>query len=148
VSRLLLVGVSLLAYGLNVFGYPLPTPRVIQPVVADVQEEVAEEPATCSCCCGTACPGGGKCCCNPHEEPQPQPPKPPAKPTDLTWVIGMKALACRGEATVWVTQGAALPPPLVVTWQYEWTPQGETTSPTLSLDSIVLDRTTPPPRHF
>jgi hypothetical protein len=69
-----------------------------------------------ACCADQPKPAGGS-----HAAP-PQRAKdsPPASPIRLRWASGLAALRCHGLSTFWVSSGAVLPPPSLVSWEPFW----------------------------
>lgn len=113
-GRLTAVLVSLCAYLLTAFGFPVAVPRVAAGEDVGQATAPAARPCGCApvepdagcCCCG---PKGGKSCCAapaPVEEPGPEEDDPPVR---LGWAMGESVLRCRGMATSWVGVGAVLP---------------------------------------
>jgi hypothetical protein len=118
-------------------------------------------------CCAVAptaetSPGGsGPCCGGAPPSPTathkpPQTTKVSTKPAKLNpvgdgqlrWVLGVSALRCQGQSTLWVTSGAVLPPPPAVVWNPSlalvgWLSPANTTGCQLTI--APLDR---PPRMF
>ncbi len=64
----------------------------------------------------------------------------------VRWVVGMRALGCRGQATVWIASGAVTAPPAALEWQ-PFAPPAEWLSPAhetpLGMGLVPPD---PPPR--
>ena len=66
----------------------------------------------------------------------------------VRWVHGVAALQCRGEISLWVSTGAVLPPPPVMTWTRCLLPTGWLSYPDCCLLPIPRTPPTPPPRLF
>jgi hypothetical protein len=134
-NRRLCAGIALFSYLTTIFGFPLPA--------ATRQESKAcgcpiAGPEV-ACCCTTGQSGAvvdeavgeeptppptptHPCCANRTPEPKAPPkaravsqePKEPSNPAaGLRWVLGIAALRCQGQATLWINSGAVTVPPPV-----------------------------------
>jgi hypothetical protein len=150
-SRRIVAGAALLCYLIAAVGFLLPK----------LPAQGSTQPFPCQdhpCCCQTAGQGMGQCCCcsgHPDRaalgsaeaearlaEPRP---KPSAR---VPWMPGFTALRCQGAAHLWVSIGAALPPPVRLEWSEPLIPTGWLSPQNSSgypLPSVPPD---PPPRHL
>jgi hypothetical protein len=118
---LLGVAVSLCAYLLTAFGFPVFVLRVAKDDDRPAPATVATRPCGCAvdsseggCCCSRGAKGGKPSCCGGE---QAQTPAPASDAPAVDWVLGESVLRCRGIATAWVSAGAVLPPPRPLSWR-------------------------------
>jgi hypothetical protein len=117
--RRLCAGTALLCYLIAAVGFPLP----------GLPAKDSTQPSPCQgypCCCQTAGQGMGHCCCcsghpdraahSSTEAEQPSANSQPKPSARVPWMPGFTALRCQGAAHLWVSLGAALPPPIPLEW--------------------------------
>jgi hypothetical protein len=132
----LLAAVALVAYLAAAIGFPLPARPGAAGCCAGACGCPAEEQARASCCCAPAkrAPKRPNCCQRQAKGDAGAP-----REATLRWVIGEQQQRCRGLATVWLSVGAALPPPPPVQLSLE--------QPACGLVVIEPDRATILPRR-
>jgi hypothetical protein len=69
-----------------------------------------------------------------------------AKTAGFTFMVGIAARKCRGLTDQWCASGAVLPPPVAVTWQFQWDLVEWLASDAPPLASLGLSPPVPPPR--
>ncbi|MBY0522373.1 MAG: hypothetical protein K2R98_03205 [Gemmataceae bacterium] len=87
-----------------------------------------------------------KSCCSAHAETNRH--EQSAAPTceKTNWVMGMSARHCQGLGELWTALAAALPPPAVVQWNYDWSGDSWLQSADAVLLCLSSAPTSPPPR--
>src|SRR5262249_46596299 len=70
----------------------------------------------------------------------------PASPVGVRWVSGVTALRCHGVRMLWVSSGAVLPPPPLVSWRPFWPWAGALAYSDAAPLSLSLTPPDPPPR--
>jgi hypothetical protein len=111
--RRLIAAVTLLTYVACAIGFPLPE---------SAASAHGSRQHACGCCTTEVCGAEGGCCCS-----RPVPPAPscctnpvPRTGTQITWVAGIAAQKCKGNATHWISADVALPGPEPTDWQPSW----------------------------
>jgi hypothetical protein len=103
--------------------HPAPHPEPRQPAspkksCCEIPAAPEDEPGCDSPCCQKHAP---EIAPNPQtepdeEEPEDAPAPDPAPAKGPHWVLGVAALQCQGQSTLWVSSGAALPPAAPLSW--------------------------------
>jgi hypothetical protein len=118
-----------------------------------VRDQVASEPASC-CSCRKPPPDGarprsGKSCCADREGPADR----SSNESDQNqrsakrgWVRGVDVLRCQSLTTIWVSSGAASPPPPLVAWRPCCPFAGQLLDRELKGHIFTLTPPEPPPR--
>jgi hypothetical protein len=99
--------------------------------------------AGCCACAAHQADGVGAGCCQSPARPAADSPKALGR---YRWVVGAAALRCRGLSTFWVSAGAALRPPPLVTWRPSWAPTGRSAEVSLTASRLARTPPIPPPR--
>ncbi len=84
-------------------------------------------------------------CCAKCSKPAPEA-APAAALKTITWVAGIAARHCQGQSELWLSGGAAVPPPAPLTWAFEWTPAGRLAPADPAFSSFGTSPSPPPPR--
>jgi hypothetical protein len=150
---------TLVAYLATAFGVPMPSDARSSSGKTACGCDAADVVAQGSCCCSAPkAPSRPSCCTVPHaakhsapDHPKPQPSADRQKVAPsggVCWVIGMAALKCQGNSTLWVSAGLVLPAMPPVTWGplltfAGWLPSSE---PIVRASNVVPPD--PPPRSF
>jgi hypothetical protein len=95
---------------------------------------------TCQHCSSTA----RKSCCSSRPEKS----SPPQRPVRIAWMLGVTGLKCQGASTLWLSVGAALPPPTPLEWRDALLPVGWLRNRDGSALPLPLNPPDPPPRPF
>jgi hypothetical protein len=147
-SRRIGAGAALLCYFIAAVGFPLP----------ELPAKDSTEPVPCQehpCCCQGAGQGMRTCCCSGHPdraahrstEADPRSADPRPKPsTRVPWMLGFTALRCQGSAHLWVSIGAALPPPIPFEWSEPLIPMDWVSAQSSSPYLLPFVPPDPPPR--
>lgn len=127
------------AYVISVIGVPVPA-------VVIAQEEPVASGHVCPCAPEGGCPQPCCCCVPSGQSESPEVAAPTSRANQASWGIAMKARECHGLDTEWVAGGAALPPPNLLTWTFEWNFFGNLAADSTCLVVRVMAPSEPPPR--
>jgi hypothetical protein len=100
------------------------------------------EPTAGRCC---SAPSPARTCCHETTSPAAKP-APSDGPAGPRWVSGLAALKCRGLSTLWVSSGAVLPPPALLSWAPVWPPAGSLAYHDAAPLPVLSCPPEPPPR--
>jgi hypothetical protein len=64
----------------------------------------------------------------------------------VSWMLGIAGLHCQGMATLWISIGAVLPPPLPPAWSESLLPTGRIPHRSASALPLIYPPPDPPPR--
>ncbi len=140
---------SLLAYLLASAGLPLPAACSKKGEAFETRPcgcRVSADSLACCCCQTQAHPkvaSQRKSCCDAETAPASSPSVKAEPNPAVRWVLGIKALECRGASTLWITTGAVSLPPGPVSCESRLAPGDRFAL----IDFSASARSTTPPLH-
>jgi hypothetical protein len=122
-----------------------PEPQGWRTTPRRAREEAAAPETTCAACARSCCGGGQGDCCRPKPA-EPTKATPPPEERTVRWALGISALHCQGQATLWIGGGAVLPAPPAPAWAPNLVPVGWALPTDLVGPRVFTSPPTPPPR--
>jgi hypothetical protein len=119
-----------------------------------VRDQIPSKTTTCCSCrkptTESASPRPGKSCCTDREASRPDRPSNGSAsdrtPAKRVWVRGVDVLRCHSMSTIWVSSGAASPPPPMIVWHPGWPFAGQILEKALLRHIRTFTPPEPPPR--